>query len=201
MTNVFIINGGHAFEFSEGVFNKTLTEMTASFFQSLEGHQVQTTEVGNNYRPEEEVEKYKWADLIVYHTPVWWFQVPFGFKRYIDEVFTAGYQNGIYHSDGRNEENPKINYGTGGLLQGKSYLLTTSWNAPHQAFTQKEEFFSQTSVDDGPLFGFHRMNAFVGLALAGTYHFYDVMKHADIPAELDGYKQFLTQKFEVAATC
>jgi putative NADPH-quinone reductase len=36
----------------------------------------------------------------------------------------------MWTSDGRDSENPEINYGTGGLLQGKQYILTTSWNAP-----------------------------------------------------------------------
>ncbi|WP_394364226.1 NAD(P)H-dependent oxidoreductase [Formosa algae] len=149
------------------------------------------TQVGDNYDVKQEVEKFKWADIVIYHTPIWWFQIPFGFKKYIDEVFTEGHQNGIYASDGRSRTNPNINYGTGGLMHGKKYVLTTSWNAPKTAFTLEAEFFNQKSVDEGAMFGFHRMNAFTGMELLATHHFHDMEKNADVPVELSNYSAFL----------
>ena len=193
MKKIFIINGGHPFAHSGGRFNETLFNTTISHFTSQEGYTVKSTGVGENYDAKEEVEKYKWADLIIYHTPIWWFQLPFGFKKYIDEVFTEGHQNGIYNSDGRSRKNPAINYGTGGLLKGKKYILTTSWNAPKEAFTLEGEFFGQTSVDDGVMFGFHRMNAFAGLERLSTHHFHDIEKNVDVPAELKNYINFLKE--------
>ena len=195
MKNIFIINGSHPFAHSGGKFNQTLFENTKSFFQSREGYALKTTQVGSDYDPKEEVEKYKWADIIIYHTPIWWFQIPFGFKEYIDTVFTEGHQNGIYISDGRSRTNPDINYGTGGLLHGKRYILTTSWNAPKAAFTLENEFFDQRSVDDGALFGFHKMNAFTGMKLLDTHHFHDMEKNADVPKELENYNSFLLHHF------
>ena len=185
MKNIFIINGGHPFAHSGGRFNETLFANTISHFESLEGFKVKSTQVGENYKVKEEVEKFKWADLVIYHTPIWWFQIPFGFKKYIDEVFTEGHQNGIYASDGRSRKNPNINYGTGGLMHGKKYILTTSWNAPKTAFTLENEFFNQKSVDEGVMFGFHRMNAFTGMELLATHHFHDMEKNADVPFELN----------------
>ena len=195
MKNIFIINGSHPFAHSGGKFNQTLFENTQNFFQNREEFALKTTQVGSNYDPKEEVEKYKWADIIIYHTPIWWFQIPFGFKEYIDTVFTEGHQNGIYASDGRSRTNPDINYGTGGLLHGKRYILTTSWNAPKAAFTLENEFFDQRSVDDGALFGFHKMNAFTGMKLLDTHHFHDMEKNADVPKELENYNSFLLQHF------
>ncbi|MGO4911687.1 NAD(P)H-dependent oxidoreductase [Leeuwenhoekiella sp. W20_SRS_FM14] len=195
MKNIFIINGGHPFAHSGGKFNQSLFENTISFFQDRKDFALKTTQVGSNYDPKEEVEKYKWADIIIYHTPIWWFQIPFGFKEYIDIVFTEGHQNGIYNSDGRSRKNPDINYGTGGLLHGKRYILTTSWNAPKAAFTLENEFFNQRSVDDGALFGFHKMNAFTGMQLLDTHHFHDMEKNADVPKELENYNAFLLQHF------
>ncbi|WP_430937296.1 NAD(P)H-dependent oxidoreductase [Saccharicrinis sp. 156] len=193
MKNIFIINGSHPFAHSGGRFNETLFNTTISFFESLEGYEVKSTQVGEDYNPQEEVEKFKWADLIIYHTPIWWFQIPFGFKKYIDEVFTEGHQNGIYTSDGRSRKNPNINYGTGGLMHGKKYILTTSWNAPKTAFTLENEFFNQKSVDEGVMFGFHRMNAFTGMELLATHHFHDMEKNADVPLELKKHKTFLNK--------
>ncbi|AOW18934.1 NADPH quinone reductase MdaB [Polaribacter vadi] len=191
MKNIFIINGGHPFAHSGGRFNETLFANTISHFESLEGFKVKSTQVGENYKVKEEVEKFKWADLVIYHTPIWWFQIPFGFKKYIDEVFTEGHQNGIYASDGRSRKNPNINYGTGGLMHGKKYILTTSWNAPKTAFTLENEFFNQKSVDEGAMFGFHRMNAFTGMEVLATHHFHDMEKNADVPFELNTYSTFL----------
>lgn len=191
MKNIFIINGSHPFAHSGGRFNETLFNNTISYFDTLEEFEVKFTQVGENYNVKEEVEKFKWADIVIYHTPIWWFQIPFGFKKYIDEVFTEGHQNGIYASDGRSRENPNINYGTGGLMHGKKYILTTSWNAPKTAFTLENEFFNQKSVDEGVMFGFHRMNAFTGMELLATHHFHDMEKNADVPFELNNYSAFL----------
>ncbi|AUC75705.1 NAD(P)H-dependent oxidoreductase [Olleya sp. Bg11-27] len=191
MKNIFIINGSHPFAHSGGKFNETLFNNTISYFDTLEEFEVKFTQVGENYNVKEEVEKFKWADIVIYHTPIWWFQIPFGFKKYIDEVFTEGHQNGIYASDGRSRKNPNINYGTGGLMHGKKYILTTSWNAPKTAFTLENEFFNQKSVDEGVMFGFHRMNAFTGMELLATHHFHDMEKNADVPFELNNYSTFL----------
>jgi modulator of drug activity B len=195
MTNIFIINGGHEFAHSPGRFNKTLLDKTKAFFGTKEDYEVKWTQVGNSYNLAQEVEKYKWADVVIYHTPIWWFQLPFGFKEYIDKVLTEGHKKGIYESDGRTRQNPAINYGTGGSLHGKKYIVTTSWNAPQTAFELEGEFFDQTSVDDGILFGFHKMNEFIGMELMSSLHFHDMEKNADVPTELSKYDNFLKVHF------
>lgn len=177
---IFVINGAPKFAHSGGELNKTISEWTIQYFQQQKGYEVKYTDINKEYDVEEEVKNFVWSDIIIYHTPVWWFQLPNDFKRYIDEVLTAGHQNGIYFSDGRRTASPTRNYGTGGLLQGRKYMLTTTWNAPHEAFTIEGEFFKQHSVDEGAMFGFHRMNAFIGLEPVESFHFYDVMKKANI---------------------
>lgn len=195
MTKIFIINGGQNFGHSGGKFNDTVTRETISFFTENEGFEVKTTNINETYDPAEEVAKYVWADVVIYHTPIWWFQLPHGFKQYIDVVFTEGHAKGIYHSDGRSADNPAINYGTGGMLHGKKYMLTTSWNAPKEAFTLPGEFFNEKSVDDGPLFGFHRMNAFTGMKPLQGMHFHDIEKNADVPRDLKLYREHLENVF------
>ena len=196
MKNILIINAGQNFGHSGGKFNTTITENSLKFFNELPDVEVKLTNIDEGYDAYEEVEKFVWADYIVYHTPIWWFQLPHGFKKYIDEVFTAGHQNGIYKSDGRTHENPEINYGTGGLLNGRKYMLTTSWNAPKTAFTLPGEFFNEKSVDEGPLFGFHRMNAFVSLEKMKSFHFHDIEKNADIPRDMERFQEHLKEVFE-----
>jgi modulator of drug activity B len=195
MTKIFIINAGQNFGHSSGKFNATITGETINFFSKNTYFEIKTTHISADYNPAEEVEKYVWADIVIYHTPIWWFQVPHDFKKYIDVVFTEGYNKGIYKSDGRSSKNPAINYGTGGTLHGKKYMLTTSWNAPKEAFTLPGEFFNERSVDDGPLFGFHRMNAFTGMTPLKSIHFHDIEKNADVPREIEAYQQHLTDIF------
>lgn len=102
------------------------------------------------------------------------------------------HQNGIYASDGRSRKNPAIDYGTGGLMQGKKYMVNTSWNAPETAFTLPGEFFDQTSVDDGVLFGFHKMNQFAGLERVDGFHFHDLEKNAT-EERINNYQQAYNQ--------
>ena len=192
---IFVINGGQVFGHSGGRFNKTIFDTTVDFFSTQPGFDVRSTDINEDYDPKEEVEKYVWANVIIYHTPIWWFQVPHGLKKYIDVVFTEGHQNGIYRSDGRSSANPAINYGTGGTLHGRKYMVTTSWNAPATAFTLPGEFFNERSVDDGALFGFHRMNAFTGLQPLESIHFHDVEKNADIVSDIATYRAHLTKLF------
>ncbi|MDN3694563.1 NAD(P)H-dependent oxidoreductase [Chryseobacterium tructae] len=196
MKKVLIINGGQNFGHSGGKYNQTVAENTLSVLNEFDNVEVKITNVSEGYDKHEEVEKFVWADYIIYHTPIWWFQLPNGLKKYIDEVFTAGHARGIYMSDGRNAANPEINYGTGGMLDGRKYMLTTSWNAPATAFTLPGEFFDEKSVDDGPLFGFHRMNAFVSLEKMESFHFHDVEKNANIDRDMKLYRDHVKNVFE-----
>ncbi|MGA6121005.1 NAD(P)H-dependent oxidoreductase [Sphingobacterium anhuiense] len=200
MKHILIINAGQSFAHSSGRFNKTVTENTIAFFEKFDSVEIKVTHISDAYDHDEEVQKFVWADYIIYHTPMWWFQVPNAFKKYIDEVFTAGHRTGIYQSDGRRSENPDINYGTGGMLQGRKYMVTSSWNAPKTAFTLPREFFNQTSVDDGPLFGFHRMNAFASLEKLESFHFHDVEKNADILRDMEAYQKHLDKVFTLQLT-
>ena len=195
MKKILIINAGQNFGHSGGLFNNTITETTQKFFGQSNDVIVQTTTIEKGYSAEEEVSKFAWADVIIYHTPVWWFQVPHNFKKYIDEVFTAGHNKGIYRSDGRKADNPEINYGTGGLMHGKKYMLTTTWNAPATAFTLPGEFFDQKSVDEGAFFGFHKMNAFTGMKPLKSYHFHDVEKNANVDKDMKAYHEHLEATF------
>jgi len=195
MKNILIINAGQQFAHSGGRYNETVTAHTKAFFARFDDTEIKVTHIDKGYDPEEEVQKFVWADHIIYHTPMWWFQVPNGFKKYIDVVFTVGHKKGIYHSDGRSSKNPEINYGTGGMLQGRKYMVTTSWNAPKTAFTLPGEFFKEISVDDGPLFGFHRMNAFAALEKLESFHFHDVEKNADLKRDMAEYERHLEKVF------
>jgi modulator of drug activity B len=179
MKKILVINGGQVFPPSEGRLNRTIAEWTVDFFKD-KGYEIKLTDIKEEYDPQQEVEKLVWADLIVYHTPIWWYYLPHDLKKYMDIVFNMGHQNGMYFSDGRRSADPKRNYGRGGLMQATKYMLTTTWNAPEEAFTMEGEFFEQRSVDDGVMYGFHKVNEFLGMSRVESFHFYDVFKNPDI---------------------
>ena len=76
MKKIFIINGGQHFAHSGGAFNKTLTEWTQDFFILL-GAEVRVTDINTDFVPMDEVENFKWADVVIYNTPIWWFSLVF----------------------------------------------------------------------------------------------------------------------------
>ena len=58
----------------------------------------------------------------------------------------------------------------------------------HLLLSPNDFFRPKTSVDDGVLFAFHKMNKFVGLSPLEGFHFYDVMKNGT-PERIEAYKQ------------
>lgn len=184
---VLSINGSQVFAHSGGALNKTISGWNKEFFECSDEFEIAFSDV-NKYDLATEVQKFSSADIIIYHFPVWWFSMPHNMKSYLDHVLTAGHRKGMYYSDGRKQEFPEINYGTGGLMHGKKYMVSTTWNAPETAFTLPGEFFQERSVDDGVLFGFHRMNAFLALSPLKSFHFHDVEKNMS-DARLATYRQ------------
>ncbi|WP_439558522.1 hypothetical protein [Dyadobacter sp.] len=78
------------------------------------------------------------------------------------------------------------------------YELRT-WNAPETAFTLPGEFFNQTTVDDGVLMGFHRMNAFLSLQRVDGMHFHDVEKNVT-PERVLNYKELYLNHLKTTLT-
>ena len=200
MKKIFIINGGQKFAHSGGKINNTIVEWDKNYFTAQNGFELKITNLEESYEIETEVEKYLWADIVIYHFPIWWMYIPFSLKSYLDHVLTAGHRKGMYYSDGRKADNPERNYGTGGLMKNTKYLVTTTWNAPETAFTIPDEFFEGRSVDDGVLFPFHKMNAFCGMTALDSFHFHDVEKNMNEKRMEDlktKYTKHLQQTFKL----
>ncbi|ASY75679.1 NAD(P)H-dependent oxidoreductase [Pectobacterium polaris] len=190
MQNILLINAGKSFAHSKGELNQTLTDVAANFLRD-KGHDVRVTIVDNGYDIEQEIQNYLWADTIIYQMPGWWMDTPWILKKYIDEVFTAGHGS-LYASDGRSRSDASKKYGSGGLLQGRKYMLSLTWNAPLEAFNDPEQFFHGVGVD-GVYLPFHKANQFIGLSLLPTFICNDVMKEPDVPTYLANYRQHLDE--------
>lgn len=67
-----------------------------------QGFEVKTTYIEKGYDIGEEISKQEWADLVITQTPVYWFNTPWIYERYIDEFFTTALVQGrILIDDGR----------------------------------------------------------------------------------------------------
>lgn len=185
---ILLINGGKAFAHSGGELNNTLHNVAVSTLQEM-GYEVRETVVDQGYSLETEVQNYLWADTIVYQMPGWWMGTPWIVKRYIDEVFTEGHGS-LYASDGRSRQDPTKQYGSGGLLQGRRYMLSLTWNAPLEAFYEPDNFFEGRGVD-GVYFPFHKSQAFIGLEALPTFITNDVMKMPDVDRDKAAYRAHL----------
>lgn len=192
MSKIFIIDAGKAFAHSKGELNHTLTDVAANWLREA-GHQVEVTAVDKGYVVADEIQKYLDADTVIYQMPGWWMGEPWILKKYIDEVFTEGH-GALYASDGRTRSDAAKKYGSGGLIQGKTYMLSLTWNAPLEAFTDPEQFFEGVGVD-GLYLHFHKANQFLGMTPLPTFICNDVIKQPDIPRDIARYQTHLSQIF------
>jgi len=148
MKNVFIINAHVHYPFSEGKLNQSLVEMAER--RLIENaYQVKVITMKDDYDVEAEVEKHMWSDAIILQTPVNWMGVPWSFKKYMDDVYTAGMDGRLCAGDGRSRQDPMKQYGSGGTLTGKKYMLSLTFNAPRESFDDPgQHFFGGKGVDD-----------------------------------------------------
>ena len=192
MKNILLINGAKTFAHSNGQLNDTLTELAQEVLLDL-GHQVQVTRADSEYDAKAEVEKFLWADSVIYQMPGWWMGAPWTVKKYIDDVFTEGHGS-LYANDGRSRSDASKKYGSGGLIHDKNYMLSLTWNAPMDAFNDAEQFFHGVGVD-GVYLPFHKANQFLGMKTLPTFIVNDVIKAPEVEAYMAQYRDHLTQVF------
>ena len=192
MKNILLVNGAKTFAHSNGQLNDTLTELAQEVLLDL-GHQVQVTRADSEYDAKAEVEKFLWADSVIYQMPGWWMGAPWTVKKYIDDVFTEGHGS-LYANDGRSRSDASKKYGSGGLIHDKNYMLSLTWNAPMDAFNDAEQFFHGVGVD-GVYLPFHKANQFLGMQTLPTFIVNDVIKAPEVEAYMAQYRDHLTQVF------
>ena len=194
MSKILILNGHQPYPFAEGRLNATLVDRARAYLESL-GNEVRVTTVASGYDANEEVTRHQWADTVIMQFPVNWMGVPWSFKKYMDDVYTAGMDGRLCAGDGRSPEAPKANYGMGGTLQGTKYMLSVTFNAPKEAFDDASEpFFQGASVDD-LLRPMHLNARFFDMAPLPTFAAFDVMKNPEIEADFARFDAHLADVF------
>jgi len=195
MKNVLIVNGHQRYDqVAEGNLTKMYIKAASEFFEK-NGFNLKHSVVESDYDVKEEVEKFVWADYILFQYPVYWMGVPWMTKKYIDEVFSAGDHNGLYINDGRSRDDVTKRYGSGGLMQGTKYMLSLTYNCPDSEFSAKDGFFDGLSLDEANV-ATHKTFQFCGAEPLETYAVHDIFKgDLDMDRELEKFRKVLEKNF------
>lgn len=176
---------------SEGKLNSAFYQVAKDFFLS-ESIQVIETKVENSYNPEEEIEKHLEADIIILQTPVNWFGAPWIYKKYVDEVFNIGLSSQKFLTgDGRTRTDPTKQYGSGGKLQGKKFMICATWNAPAEAFDNPDQQLLQGKSTSDLFLNITSNYRFCGCEIMSAYHCFDIFKNENIAKDLENYPMHL----------
>lgn len=188
-----LINGSKAFGHSQGRYNATLHDCAKATLSEL-GHELTETIIDAGYEIPAELDKWEAADVVIHQLPAWWMGEPWIVKEYIDKVFTQGHGR-LYDSDGRSRSDSTKKYGSGGLLSGKQVMLSVTWNAPEEAFTDPAQFFEGQGLA-GVFMHFYKAHEFLGMRSLPIFSCHDVMKQPNIEADLARYRAHLSAQFK-----
>ena len=176
---------------SEGKLNLTFMDAAKSFFTER-GHQVAETFIERGYKPEEEVQKHTAADLVILQMPVNWFGAPWIYKKYVDEVFNAALAGKVLlEGDGRTRKDPSKQYGTGGKMQGRKFMISATWNAPRETFDNPGSFLYGGKGTADLFLPITSNYKFCGYDILPSFGVFDIYKHPDIPRSLEDYQRHL----------
>ncbi|MEO6732781.1 MAG: NAD(P)H-dependent oxidoreductase [Ferruginibacter sp.] len=195
---VLLINSHLTYpNWTEGTLNNAFYQVAKDFFTS-KSFEVLETIIEDGYNPEEEVQKHLEADIVILQMPVNWFGAPWIYKKYVDEVFNFGLLNKSFLvGDGRTNEDPTKQYGSGGLLQGKKFMTCATWNAPAKAFNNPEnKLFEGKGLTD--IFLSITSNyRFCGYEIMDGYNCFDIFRRSDIAKDLENYPNHLENAFNL----
>ncbi|WLF83352.1 NAD(P)H-dependent oxidoreductase [Moraxella sp. ZY210820] len=193
MQNILIINAHQPYDFSKGELTKSLIDVATKSLQN-KGLTVKHSQV-TDYAVSDELEKWQWADAVIFQFPSNWMMIPWLAKKYMDDVFTAGMGGILCNTDGRSSANPNINYGTGGKMHGKKYLLSATFNAPKNAFDNAQEYlFAGKGLDD-LFFPIHCNFKFFAMTALPTFACFDVVKNPQIEQDLKDFESHINLHF------
>ena len=197
MNNVFVINAHEEYEFAKGRLNRALTGMALEHL-STAGYRTQLTTMKDDWQIDAEIEKHRWADVVLLQTPVNWMGVPWSFKKYMDFVYSYGMDGRMCQGDGRTRKDPGKQYGTGGTLVGKKYMLSLTFNAPAESFHDPEQTFFGGASPDELFWPMHLNFKFFGMEPLETFACFDVMKNPQIESDFARYRTHLATHFPTA---
>lgn len=194
MPKALVINAHYPSDFSSGALNRSLVERATGLLDR-KGYELHHRGIVDDWDTPEELRLHQWADVILMQSPVNWMGLPWRFKQYMDDVYSAGMGGQLCEGDGRTRSDPSKQYGSGGTLTGKKYMLSLTFNAPREAFGDTGQYlFGGRSVDD--LFFPQHMNfRFFGMEPLETFACYDVLKNPEIESDFRRFDEHINQHF------
>lgn len=185
---VLIINAHLTYPgLSEGKLNKAFFDKAAAFFVS-QSYKVLETKIEDGYNADEEVEKHLQADIIILQTPVNWISTPWIYKKYVDEVFTSAMRSQKFLSgDGRSATDLTKQYGTGGKMQGKKFMISATWNAAEKDFNDPTQYLFQGKKPADMFFNITTNYRFSGFEILDGYNCFNVFHNTRIKQDLENY--------------
>jgi len=194
MKKVFIINAHEYYPFAEGKLNQSFVDKASDILKA-KGHEIKFTSMKDEYDVDQEIEKHQWADVVILQSPVYWMGISASFKKYMDTVYTGGMDGRLCTGDGRSREDATKQYGSGGALQGKQYMLSLTLNAPCNAFNDPAQtFFAGASIDDLFL-PMHLNFKFFAMSPLKTFSCHDVLKNPEIENDFIRFEKHLNELF------
>lgn len=179
---VLIVNGAEPQAYSKGAFNGAMADAIAAELSPY--FKVLSTRVSDGYDTAQEIKKFKAADVVIYQYPVFWFMVPGQLKTYMDGVFT--YDEFFTYTDGP--------YGSGGLMQGKKVMFSTTWNAPEAAFNDTDAFFDGAGPSDAIL-AMRKAHQYCGFEELPHFSAHNVIRNPQLDANIDRLRRHLREVF------
>lgn len=182
---------------TEGTLNNSFVQKAKDFFEA-KGFEVLETKVESGYNPEAEVEKHLEADIVILQTPLNWFGAPWIYKKYVDEIFNAAFASKkLLTGDGRTREDSRKQYGTGGLSQGKKFMICGTWNAPAEAFGDRDQQLFQGKKTEDLFLHITSNYRFCGYDILPDYNCFDIYKNENIATDLENYPKHLEKVLDI----
>lgn len=195
MKHILLLNLHQKYDgFANGNLTHDLMNEAKKFF-TANGYEVRETNIDEGYDVAEELDKFKWADVLFIQSPFYWMGLPWLAKKYIDEIFSGGNNTVTYTNDGRSRDDASKKYGSGGLMQGKKYMLSFTYNCPLSEFDNPQGFFDGMSVDQANV-ALHKTFQFCGATPLSSYAVHDVYGSSfSIDHALQGLQLILVENF------
>lgn len=172
--NILLIKANQRLYASKGRLNEALFEISTRILGAR--HAIRVSDlVSGIWDIDEEIDKLRWADTVIYHFPLWWFGIPNLMKKYFDEVLVYGKTYRLVDV-----------YGEGGQLTGKAFMIAVTSNLKKNAFGNVPMLARYRTVDD-LLVPLILTNYYVGIKRQlPTFHAEDVVR-GDTSSVLDDY--------------
>jgi modulator of drug activity B len=191
---VLLINAHLTYpNWTQGTLNNSFIQKAKDFFES-KNIEVLETKIEENYNADEEVEKHMDSDIVILQMPVNWFGAPWIYKKYVDEVFNSGLHSQKFLSgDGRTREDLTKQYGSGGKMQGKKFMICATWNAPSEAFNNSAQQLMQGKTTSDLFLNISSNYRFCGYDILPDYNCFDIFKSGNISKDIEEYPAHLAK--------